>query len=409
MPKSAVRHVSCVALPCVFAALLVGACGGSDGSEVDGGNGNGNGNGTGATGSAPPPSLGGGVGGPGTGGGTISAGSECAKGTAAAEAIPAVVQMVVDISGSMEWGIGGRDDDNPLPGQSKWEITSAALKEAVATLPASVAAGLSFYPNSPRGAQCIRNNIAVPIGLLGASNSPQRGFFGLAIDLANPGGGTPTHAAYQFGLSTVRASNLVGKKFVLLITDGEPTYNLDCSGDGEMAVPNAPLIAAVADAYGANEPVSTFVIGSPGSDPARGDLSRMASAGGTAKAGCSDAGPAYCHLDMTTASDFGAALRQGLAEVAGAIGTCEYAVPAAPPGLTLDPSLVNVLYTKGDGSQTSIPKDAKGDCSSGWKYDSEVAPTKITLCGTDCDTVEKDTTGKIDVIFGCQTETNVPR
>jgi hypothetical protein len=193
-----------------------------------------------------------------------------------------------------------------------------------------------------------------------------------------------------------------------LITDGVPTFNLDCSGDGQTGVDNTPLVAAVDAAFKDASSVSTFVIGSPGSEGARGDLSQMASKGGTAKAGCSDAGPSYCHLDMTTATDFAEALSAGLAEVAGQIGTCEYAVPSAPTGLELDPSLVNVLYTKGDGSQVSIPQDAKGDCSSGWQYDEPTAPTKITLCGTDCSTVQADQSAKIDVIFGCKTETNVP-
>jgi hypothetical protein len=111
---------------------------------------------------------------------------------------------------------------------------------------------------------------------------------------------------------------------------------------------------------------------------------------------------------MTTASDFATALSAGLAEVAGAIGTCEYAVPSPPKGLELDTSLVNVLYTKGDGSQSSIPQDAVGDCKSGWQYDHPTDPSKITLCGSDCETVKADQGAKIDVIFGCKTETNVP-
>jgi len=67
-----------------------------------------------------------------------------------------------------------------------------------------------------------------------------------------------------------------------------------------------------------------------------------------------------------------------------------------------------VLFTHGDGKETSIPQDAKGDCASGWKYDDNTKPTKITLCGADCDAVKADNGAKIDVIFGCSTETNVP-
>jgi hypothetical protein len=394
-------------VPIVLAGFLVTACGGSDGSEVDGSNGNGTGN----VGGNGQPNLGNGGNGPGSNGSgattAITPGSECAKGTAAADAIPAVVQMVIDTSGSMNWDEDG--DQSPGFGNSKWDITSEALIAAVKKLPASVAVGLNFYPNgaSEQGNDCINNEIGLPIALLGDANSRQRRNFNAAIALAFPNGGTPTHAAFEFGSKTVKASQLNGKKFVLLITDGVPTFRLDCSGDGMTGVENAPLIAAVKAAHDADG-ISTFVIGSPGSDEARGDLSQMASVGGTAKAGCSDSGPSYCHLDMTESNDFAAALAAGLAEVAGAIGTCEYAVPSPPTGLELDTSLVNVLLTKGDGTRSSIPQDAKGDCASGWQYDDPAAPTKITLCGSDCEAVKADQSAKIDVIFGCKTETNVP-
>jgi hypothetical protein len=246
----------------------------------------------------------------------------------------------------------------------------------------------------------------LPIALLGANNSAHRRAFAAAIDAASPASGTPTHAAFKFGAETVAASTLAGRKFVLLITDGIPTYSLDCSGDGMDAVDNQPLIDEVATA--ATGAVSTFVIGSPGSEDARADLSQMATNGGTAKAGCSNTGPEYCHLDMTSAADFGAALSAGLADVAGQIGTCEFTVPPAPAGKTLDPNLVNVIYTHADGTESSIPQDAKGDCASGWVYDNVQNPTKITLCGSDCDAVKADGGAKIDVIFGCKTETNVP-
>jgi hypothetical protein len=183
---------------------------------------------------------------------------------------------------------------------------------------------------------------------------------------------------------------------------------LDCSGDGQTAVDSAPLIAAVGDSFKPPSGIKTFVIGSPGSEGARGDLSKMATAGGTASPGCSNAGPNYCHLDMTTASDFAAALADGLAAIAGQIGTCEYAVPPPPNGKTINPGQVNVLYTKGDGTESSIGQDATGTCASGWVYDDAQNPTKITLCGADCDAVKADQGAKIDLIFGCDTEVDVP-
>lgn len=389
----------------VTAALTVAACGGSDTSTVDGGNGTGASNNNGA-GAQPNLNTGGNGNLPGNGSGgvsTITRDAACADGTGTADAIPAVVEMVIDISGSMRERPGGG-----RRGMTKWQITSAALKDAVAKLPASIAVGVNFFPNNPPDGQCINNQIDVELAPLGAANSQQRRAFNAAIDGANPADGTPTHAAFKFGSETVAASTLAGRKFVLLITDGKPTWTLECGGDGMAAVDNAPLVAAVGAAFKGNPSVSTFVIGSPGSEDARGDLSQMATQGGTAKAGCSDNGPDYCHLDMTTATDFATALSEGLADIAGQIGSCEFIIPPAPPGKTLIPTLVNVLYTHADGTETSIPQDQTGKCASGWQYDNPDKPTKITLCGTDCDAVKADQSAKVDVIFGCETQTNVP-
>lgn len=394
------RRVSCVALFAVSATGLVAACGGSDGSNVSGNNTGGPDVGAGGKVALDPGATGA------TTGMTdeqpITPADACADGTGTADAIPAVVQMVVDTSGSMDW-VPGTEMRARNGQMSKWDITSAALKDAVAKLPASVAVGLNFYPNTGNDMPCINNRIALAIGLLGAANSGQRRNFNRAVDAAGPQGGTPTHAAYRFGEAAVAGSMLTGQKFVLLITDGIPTRTLDCMGDGKTAVDSGPLITEVGEDLAKNG-VKTFVIGSPGSEDARTDLSKMASAGGTATPGCSDNGPNYCHLDMTTAKDFAAALAEGLAQIAGQISTCEFTIPPPPPGKTLDTGRVNVNYTHGDGKQSTILHDSTGMCAAGWKYDDDTAPTKIVLCGSDCDVVKADQGAKVDVIFGCQTE-----
>lgn len=410
-----VRMSLLLAIPfSLTAALTTSACGGTDDSAVkNSGTGTGNQGGSAHGGTVDPPDLvvddtetpddgsGDGMTTP------ITPDQACATSSATADAVPAVVQMVVDTSGSMEWA-PGLDGFPAFLEPSKWDITAAALKDAVAGLSASVAVGVSFYPETSADSSCILNRVALPIALLGDPDSAQRRNFSAAIDDVYPQGGTPTHAAFVFGAETVAASALAGRKFVLLITDGVPTYTLECGGDGQEAVENAPLIEAVTDAYASADAISTFVIGSPGSEDARGDLSKMATAGGTATPGCSDNGPDYCHLDMATADDFAAALAAGLQEIAGRISSCEYAVPEAPDGKSIDPRQVNVLYTQGDGSMKSIPQDATGTCESGWMYDTPSAPSKITLCGSDCAAVTADQGAKIELIFGCDTQTNVP-
>lgn len=405
MLRSTYRRSSFVAVFMLAAASLVAACGGdADESNVNGGNGQagpeiGAGNqpdldpnATGANGSGTDEQI-------------ITPDEACAEGSGAADAIPAVVQMVVDTSGSMDW-VPGTEMEARNGQESKWDITSKALKDAVAKLPASVAVGLNFYPNTSNDDPCINNRIALAIGLLGAANSPQRRSFNRAVDGASPRGGTPTHAAFRFGEAAVAGSDLNGQKFVLLITDGIPTRTLTCEGDGKTAVDSGPLIQEVGEDLAKNG-VKTFVIGSPGSEEAREALSKVATAGGTAAPGCSDTGPNYCHLDMTTAQDFAAALAAGLAQIAGQISTCEFTIPSPPPGKTLNTGRVNVLYTHGDGTQSSILHDSTDACTAGWKYDNDTTPTKIVLCGSDCEAVKADQGAKVDVIFGCVTA-NVP-
>jgi hypothetical protein len=89
----------------------------------------------------------------------------CTGWSAEGENLPAVLQLVVDVSGSM-------DDDAPGSNQSKWEVTRDALSEAIESLPASVAAGVLYYPNRDTGSsmserpvnQCVNVGAMVPIG-----------------------------------------------------------------------------------------------------------------------------------------------------------------------------------------------------------------------------------------------------
>jgi len=326
----------------------------------------------------------------------------CVTDSATADARPAVVQMVVDISGSM--------DRPPRDGvrESKWEITRDALLASVEGLSDAVAVGVNFYPNVRRGDDsCIRNQVGVSLGLLGPAGSQQRDRFESAMNGASPRGGTPTHAAFRFGVETLGASDIEGERFVLLITDGVPTYTLDCGGDGEDEVDSNPLITEAGNVL-ASEGVKTFVIGSPGSENARDDLSRIARAGGTAPASCSDTGPVYCHFDMTTQQDLGAALRGALSEIAGQIASCEYDIPAPPSGMTLDPALVNVVFTPGSGGAAEpILRDPSMGCTEGWQYSTD--GSSIVLCGPTCERVKADRGGRVELLFGCRTQVAVPR
>ena len=342
----------------------------------------------------------------------VSKDDACATSTEPTSALPSVLQLVVDTSGSMDWPPGWAPktpDDSKPPGATKWEITRDALAEAVAALPADTALGASFFPNvEQEGSTCLLDHEASPIELLGKKGSNARAAWEAALADVVPVGATPTHGAYRFGLSQLESSPLPGNKFVLLITDGTPTCTLKCEcTEGNLPVDSQPLIAEVAAAL--KDGVRTFVIGSPGSEEVRDVLSQIASAGGTAKQGCSDSGPSYCHFDMTREPDLASGLAQALDQIAIDLRSCEYPIPTPPSGEKLDPNLVNVLYTPKPGAESiTIARDASAsDCSDGWQYSSD--GRSIVLCGATCTRTQTEKTGSVEILFGCRTVVMKPK
>jgi hypothetical protein len=343
---------------------------------------------------------------------TISRDDACAESSEIASALPSILQLVVDTSGSMDWPPGWAPktpDDSKPPGATKWEITRDALLSAVAALPADVALGVNFFPNVEQmDTTCLLDHVALPIGLLGKKGSNARAAWQAAVADVVPVGATPTHGAYRFGLTLLTASSLPGNKFILLITDGTPTCTLDCQcTENNLPVDSQPLIteavAALADG------VRTFVIGSPGSEDARDVLSQLASEGGTAKAGCSDSGPSYCHFDMTREADLGGALSRTLDEISKSLRSCEYPIPPPPAGQMLDPDRVNVLYTPGPSAATeTVPRDpSPSACGEGWQYSAD--GTSIVLCGAACARAQSDVGSSVELLFGCQTVVEKPK
>lgn len=347
-------------------------------------------------------------GGDGTG---VSRDDACATSTDEATALPAVLQLVVDTSGSMDWPPGWAPtspDESKPPGKTKWEITRAALIEAVRALPDDMALGCNFYPNiQQEGAECVLNRVAVPLALLGSQTSQARRDWQAAVNDVEPVGATPTHSAYRFALTRLSESKLSGNRFVLLITDGTPTCTMGCvCTEDNLPVDSQPLLNEAEAALG--DGIRTFVIGSPGSEDTRDVLSRLASAGGTAPPGCSDAGPAYCHFDMTTEPDLAGGLARALDAIALDLRSCEYTIPAPPVGQDLNPDRVNVLYTPAGGVSETIARDpSTTDCNTGWQYSAD--GQRIVLCADTCDAARANPSSAVEILFGCETVTARPK
>src|SRR5690606_30076251 len=84
---------------------------------------------------------------------------------------------------------------------------------------------------------------------------------------AEPDGSTPTHDAYKHALdNSMRVTNVPGSRYMLLITDGVPTYALQCVGSGfpNDPSPTEPIVDEIAAA--AADGIKTFIVGSPGSE-----------------------------------------------------------------------------------------------------------------------------------------------
>lgn len=92
---------------------------------------------------------------------------------------------------------------------------------------------------------------------------------------------------------------------------------------------------------------------------------------------------------------------------------CDYLIPPVPEGQMFDPSKVNVVYTPGSGGMAepilNVPGGAP-DCTNkgGWYYDDPANPKHILMCPDTCNVLQSDAMGKVDLQFGCATQTVPP-
>jgi hypothetical protein len=334
----------------------------------------------------------------------------CATETARSELVPSNLLFVIDRSSSMKCNpppttssvVCERDSARVDVGKpSKWDIVREALVAAIADLPAETRAGLSYFSNDD---SCgVYSMPSVPIAAL---SDTQRSAIDLSLGAVQPSGATPlagaTILAYHHLHRAALEQKLLGNKFVVLLTDGEQSDACSdparCSGAQQCT---ELVESEVSKAAGPGVGIKTFVIGAPGSEPARSVLSQMASLGGTGPAGCS-VEQGTCHFDMTKSTDFGPALKEALANIAGRTLSCELPVPLLPT-TGADTSRLNVVYSPGDGQPPRlILKDDRVGCDDGaygWQYTD--GATRIRLCGQACSEVRRDPRARVDVVLGC--------
>lgn len=340
----------------------------------------------------------------------------CGRWTADSTPDPALLMLVVDVSGSMTF-----DDPTSNGMLSKWGVERPILSSTLDEFPPTLGVGVLFYPNKPTPANtmmrpastCINVNAMIPVAYLGMKGSQQRYTIqrSLAGTEPNTQQGTPTLDAYLLALQQLGSTTLGGSRQILLITDGQPTFAEGCVGTGTLDVPvdETPIIQAVSQARRAG--IRTFVIGSPGSEfgaitgvDARPWLSRAAEAGGTSRQGCSHTGPRYCHFDMVDEPNFGAGLTAALDDIGGSLVGCDMLIPQPPsPNERFDPNQVNVVFTRRSGEESLLSRDDSPRCTDGWQYSQD--RRHITLCTNTCNAVRADAGAKLEVLVGCASVT----
>ena len=333
-----------------------------------------------------------------------SGGTEaCAKNVIEGTLEPTNILFVIDRSGSMNCNppplqSSSACELNPVPKDptkpSRWHIVVDALKKAVAKMPTTTNVGISYFNSDD--ACGVASSPAVPLGPLSAA---QRSVIGSSIDGVIPKGATPIVGAVTLGYKHLHEDlKLPGNTFVILLTDGAET----CAKNLEetLVTKTVPLALSVN--------IRTFVIGAPGSDPARSFLSRIAWAGGTpldpqCNHGAAPANVGDCHFDMTDPNlDFATELTAALEKISGTALSCELELPNAG-GETIDYEKVNVSFDSSMGNHIEFFQDAKACANAnGWQYNAD--KSKVILCGVACELVKTDPTGALTLEFGCTTQ-----
>lgn len=363
----------------IFASLLLGAaaCGSSAGGSVftdptaDDGSG---GRGTAANvfhgEGRPDPSL---VAADGTDGGA------CAATSAEAKLTPVNMIVVYDRSGSM----GDTQEDPSFDPSQRWIPVGQAMKAFFADpSSAGMSAALTFFPNATDSCQSTDYATAnVPFAALPSTT------FGQAIDQTAPKGDTPTRAATLGAIAQAKAvaqQKPAERTVIVLVTDGEP---YGCGIDTSVQS-DAEAQAVAQEVAAVKAQIPTYVIGV---GPSVQNLDAVATAGGTTA----------FHVQVGNAQQTTTQLLAAMAQIRGALGRCDFDIPAPPDGRTLDFGKVNVEKTSGAGVTETLPYVADCTGGKGWHFDDPAKPKKVLLCSSTCESVKAEAGGKVNVSFRC--------
>jgi hypothetical protein len=274
---------------------------------------------------------------------------------------PADLLVVLDRSGSMGM--------TTTPGRTRWDDARDAVIDAV-TRGTGFAWGLKVFPSIRAVGNCdVTATVEVPVGF---DHAPAitNALMHAGPPTAPLGAGTPTEQGILAGTDFLKTVTTSAPKYMVLVTDGEPT----CPG-----IPGAPpldgTIKAVSDAAAAG--FRTFVIGMSTASLAA-NLNRLADAGGKPRSAEPRYYPAENRADLDGA----------LEAISRAVTTCVFPLVTRP----LDPDFVGVTV----GSML-VPRDLQR--TEGWDYVPD--GTAIEVYGRACEDLKTGAAKNADIYFGC--------
>jgi len=273
--------------------------------------------------------------------------------------------IVLDRSGSMKT-IGGLLG----PAVNRWDPSVTAVKSITASLDDKIRFGLMLFPG--KGDACVAGKVDVPIDLNAGDQ------IATLLNATQPGGGTPTGETLKVAQAVLDArtsgpDTKPSPKFVLLVTDGQPTCpnakgGTILSTPAQLAQDKQLTITAIESLF-TKSATKTYVIGYDAASDANlaSALTEFAKAGKT---------------DNYRAVEDEASLLAELQKIAGEIVSCTYNLDTEPK----NPGFVLVQL---DGKQLNL------DQADGWS----IVGTAVTVQGQACKTLQdgKDHTLSVKV------------
>lgn len=255
----------------------------------------------------------------------------------------------------------------------RWAPSVAAIKKLTTDFDENVRFGLITFPGEGGGrgggGTCTPGSLQVPIDLGSA------GMIAAVLDRTQPNGGTPTGEALQTALTEfqkrVALDSVMPERYVLLVTDGQPTCPNARGGQGGNTDADKQLTISALDAL-SKEGIKTFVIGYDAAlDPQFSmALTEFAQHGGT---------------DRYYAVQDEMSLAEAFKTISSAVISCEMEISSS----FTRPEYVNVNL---DGNKLVL------DDPNGYRIEGR----NVIVQGDACTTLQSGLGHKIEVMVDCQ-------